>query len=116
MSLPPIFGFVVAVLLLALVVVASAAAVYVLVRSIRATKGGESIAGHAPQLVLFAFILGLFAAASFGVGKAYELLTEGWASVVGVVGTLFGGWLGYKAATKISSKGATLDSTPTETK
>lgn len=114
MTLPPIFGFIVAALLLVLVVVTSAASVFVLVRSIRATRGGESLAGHAPQLVLFAFILGLFAAAIFGVGKAYEVLTEGWPAVVGVLGTLFGGWLGYRAATKIATtKAGTLESTPT---
>jgi len=113
MTIPPIIAVLIAILLLGLVTLTALAAVFVLARALRATHGGESIPGHAPQLVLFAFVLGLIAAAIFGIGRAYDVLVEGWPALLGIVGTLFGGWLGYRAATKIAtSRGGTVDVGP----
>lgn len=106
------FASIVSGALVALVVFAVIVAAVVMIRALRSTHGGESLPGGAPQFLLFAFVLGLLAAAIFGVGKALELLTEGWAAVVGIVGTFFGGWLGYKAATKISANGSSIDVGP----
>ena len=106
------FASVVSGVLVALVVFVAVIAAVVMVRAVRATHGGESLPGGAPQFLLFAFVLALLGGAALGVGKALELLTEGWAAVVGIVGTFFGGWLGYKAATKITAKGSTIDVGP----
>lgn len=103
---------VVAVLLVALCAFAAALAAASAWRAFRKAAPLDGLPGHTWQALLFAVVLALLAAAALGVGKALDLLTDGWASIVGVVTALFGGWLGYRAATKISAKGATIDAGP----
>ncbi|OHD17924.1 MAG: hypothetical protein A2Y38_13315 [Spirochaetes bacterium GWB1_59_5] len=84
-------------------------AVALCVRAYRAADADSGIGGFAWQGLLLAFVLGLLGAAAFGVGKALELVTDGWGAIVGIVTAFFGGWLAYKGAVKISAKGSTVD-------
>ncbi len=108
----PWLQLLVAGLLVTLAAFSGALAAAVAWRAFRRSAPLDGLPGHAWQALLFAVVLALLAAAALGVGKALDLLTDGWAAIVGLVTALFGGWLGYRAATKIGHKGATLDVGP----
>jgi hypothetical protein len=50
-------------------------------------------------------------AAVTNVGQAFELVTEGWGAIVGIIGTLLLPILGYKSVQTISAKGSTTNTT-----
>lgn len=101
-------GTVVGALLLGLAAFCSILALTVALRAVRASRPEEGPGGFAWQSILFAVVVDLLVAAALGYGKALELLTEGWAAVVGIVTALFGGWLGYKVGKqKVEAKGST---------
>ena len=83
-------------------------AIVVFLRAYRSMDEG-GMPGYAWQALLFAFVLDLLGAAAFDVAKANGFVIQGWGAVVGVVTALFGGWLGYRATTKISGGGVTIE-------
>lgn len=111
-SFLPAFQALLAALLVGLAAFASALAGASAWRAFRRSPPLDGLPGHVWQAILFAVVVDLLAAAALGVGRALELLTDGWAAIVGLVTALFGGWLGYRAATKIASKGSIADVTP----
>lgn len=80
-------------------------------RELRAWTPAKGIAGRAWQGLLSSVILVGFVAAGFGVGKFFELYTEGWEAIASMLGILFGGWLGFRGWKLKTSKGADVDTT-----
>lgn len=74
------------------------AAIFVFIRGVRGFDKQEGPPGYIWQALLFAAIIDGLILAGLGVGKFLELFTDGAGAITGIVVTLFGGWLGYKAA------------------
>lgn len=74
------------------------AGILVFVRGVRKFDVATGPPGYVWQALLFVVIVDGLIFAGLGVGKFLELFTDGAGAIVGIVVTLFGGWLGYKAA------------------
>ena len=80
------------------------AGIAVFIRGVRGFDLKDGPPGYIWQGLLFSTVVDGLLFAGLGIGKFLELFTDGAGAITGIVVTLFGGWLGYKAAvTKINN-------------
>lgn len=76
----------------------AAAGIFVFLRGVRGFDREKGPPGYIWQALLFVVIVDGLLFAGLGVKQFLPLFTDGAGAITGIVVTLFGGWLGYKAA------------------
>lgn len=65
--------------------------------------------GYVWQSMLFVAVLDIILLAGLDVAKFREFFTEAWGGIVGVTVSIFGSWMGMRAAKVFSPKGGGVD-------